>query len=202
MPGERTEGEEIGGCRNVGLQAWKTAASGSPRRGGGHPGRREAACTHVGVAQLVLPIGPNAGDGSRPRRLREAPRCPHAVAAAGFQAVEESGSCGKALVVSQRQLVDGGLGGLQPGAGAAVALVPRPPLESLVGRRAVAVARTRRLGGPGRPGRGSLPAKPLWWVRGVGLQRQDIRGLAVAVLARADGTAGPAPKERRTRGDA
>lgn len=119
------------------------------------------------------------------------------MAAAAFQAVEETGSCGEAWVMGQRQLVDGGLGGLQSRTGAPVSLVQRPVLGSPVGRRAVAVAGTRCPLRPGRP----LPPKPLRRVRGVRLQRQDVRGLTVAILARADGAAGPAPEERHTNRD-
>ena len=49
--------------------------------------------THVGVAQLVLAVGPNAGDGCGPRWLGKALGCPggpHGMAAAKFWAVEET----------------------------------------------------------------------------------------------------------------
>lgn len=73
------------------------------------PGARR---THVSVAQLVLAIGPDAGDGRGPGWLGEARGCPvrpRAMAAACFWAVQETWSCREALVVGQRQLVDGGL---------------------------------------------------------------------------------------------
>lgn len=57
------------------------------------PGPDEEECTHVGVAHLVLAIGPSARDGCRPARLGEArsrPVGPHAVVAACFWAVEET----------------------------------------------------------------------------------------------------------------
>ena len=49
--------------------------------------------THVGVAQLVLAVGPNAGDGCGPRWLGKTLGCPggpHGMAAAKFWAVEET----------------------------------------------------------------------------------------------------------------
>lgn len=149
--------------------------TGKGERGGGAavPALCGAVCTHVGVAQLVLPIGPNAGDGCRPGGLWEALSCPggpHAMVAAGFRAVEETGSCRKALVMGQRQLVDGGFGGLQSRTRATVTLVQRPMLGGPVGRQAVAVVRTGWPLRPGMSGRGPLPPKPLRRVCGVRLQ--------------------------------
>lgn len=77
-----------------------------------HSRPHEALGTHVGVAQLVLAIGSDAGDCGRPGGLGEARVCPvrpHAVVVACFWAVEETRSCREALVMSQRQMVDGGL---------------------------------------------------------------------------------------------
>lgn len=57
------------------------------------PGWGWAARTHIGVAEFILPVGPDAGDGGRPGRLGEAlgrPLGPHAMVAACFWAVEEA----------------------------------------------------------------------------------------------------------------
>lgn len=126
------------------------------------------------------------------------PMGPSTIDAAQFWAVEEAGSCRIALVVSQRQLVAGGLRSGQSRMRATVTLVERSTVGELAARGPVALWRRGRLPGPGMPGGRPLSPKPLWGVRGVRLQWQDVGSLPVAILARADGTSGPAPKEKHT----
>lgn len=86
-----------------------TADQQKDKRSSCFQGQSQAVCTHVRVAQLVLPIGPDAGDGCRSGGLGEALSCPGGPrprAAACFLAVEETGGCREALVTGQRQLVD------------------------------------------------------------------------------------------------
>ena len=167
-------------------------------------GQSQVVCTHIRVAQLVLPIGPDAGDGCRSGGLGEALSCPGGPqprAAACFWAVEETGGCREALVMGQRQLVDRTLWGLQSRTWAALTLVQRSMLGVLVSWRVIAMARARCPLGPGIPGWGPLPPKPLGWVCRVCLQWQDVWGFPITILARADGTSRPAPKEKHTRED-
>lgn len=136
-------------------------------------GHSQAVYTHICVAQLVLPIGPNAGDCCRSGRLGEALSCPvgpQARAAACFWVVEEIWGFREALVMGQRQLVDGALRDLQSRTRSTVTLVQRSMSGGPVGWRVVAMARTRCPLGPGIPGWGPLPPKPLWQVCRVRLQ--------------------------------
>lgn len=115
----------------------------------------EVLCTHIGVAQFVLPIGPDAGDCCRSQRLGKGLSCPlgpGTTVTAQFRAAEETWSCRIALIMSQRQLVDRGLRSRQSRTGATVTLVERSIVGELVGWWAVALPRSRCLLGPGMPG--------------------------------------------------
>jgi hypothetical protein len=130
MPADRKLGKER-------LQAW-----------------HKTMCTHISVAQLVLAIGSDARDSCGSHRLGEVlsgSMGPHNMVAACFRAVEETRRCREALVMGQRQLVDGGLRGLQSRTRATVTLVQRPMWRELVGGWAVPMPRSRCPLGPRMP---------------------------------------------------